>query len=135
MNKSRTRVILGILVLVLVVWMLKGTFFQPGAGDLKGDFKEVARYRNENNTGPVQYVFVVTVKDTTGAEMEKYGNFKPHHKGGNTKVYFFPEGKLVPTELQPGKENFDPVYRISCIALYEKSAMGNVSLLKKPFDH
>lgn len=134
MNKNRTKIILGLVVLILVGWMLKGTFFQPGASDLKGGFKEVSRYRNENNTGPIQYVFAVTVKDTTGAELEKYGNFKPHHKGGNTKVYYFLEGTPVPEKLSPGKDNFDPVYNKSCIALYEKSAMGNTSLVRKPFN-
>jgi len=129
---SRTNVILGIGVLLLVGWMLKGTFFQPGIDDLKGDFKEVTRYRNENNTGPIQYVFIVTVKDPATAEMEQYGNFMPHHKGGNTKVYYFLEGKPAPTEAFSGKVNFDPSFNQACIALYEKSAMGNTSLVNNP---
>lgn len=134
MNKSRTNIFLGIVVLVLVGWMLKGTFFQPGINDLKGNFKEVTHYRNDNNTGPIQYVFIVTVKDTAGAEMEKFGNFKPHHKGGNTKVYFFKEGTPTPAQAFAGKQNFDPAYNKTCIALYEKSAMGNTSFVKKPFN-
>lgn len=129
---SRTNVILGIGVLFLVGWMLKGTFFQPGIDDLKGDFKEVTRYRNENNTGPVQYVFIVTVKDPATAEMEQYGNFMPHHKGGNTKVYYFVEGTPTPNKAMPGDVNFDPAFNQACIALYEKSAMGNTSLVNNP---
>ncbi|WP_432708482.1 hypothetical protein [Pedobacter sp.] len=131
---SRTNVILGLGVLLLVGWMLKGTFFQPGIDDLKGEFKEVTRYRNGNNTGPVQYVFIVTVKDPENAEMEKYGNFMPHHKGGNTKVYYFLEGGPTPAEAFPGDVNFDPSYNEACIALYEKSAMGNTSLVSNPFN-
>lgn len=134
MIKSKTNIFLGIVVLVLIAWMLKGTFFQPGIADLKGNFKEVTHYRNENNTGPIQYVFIVTVKDSTTAEMEKFGNFKPHHKGGNTKVYFFLEGTPTPEKAFSGKVNFDPSFNKSCIALYEKSAMGNTSIVKNPFN-
>ncbi len=133
MNKNKTNIFLGIGVLILILWMLKGTFFQPGIGDLKGEFKEVTHYRNENNTGPVQYVFIVNVKDTLSSELESYGNFKPHHKGGNTKVYFFLAGTPTPTKAYSGKVNFDPSFNSSCIAVYEKSAMGNTSVLKDPF--
>ena len=133
MFKNKTNLYLGIGVLFLVAWMLKGTFFQPGIDDLKGGFKQVTHYRNENNTGPVQYVFIVTVKDPANAELEKYGNFKPHHKGGNTKVYFFLEGTPTPDKAYAGKVNFDPSFNKSCIALYEKSAMGNTSVVKHPF--
>lgn len=112
---------------------MKGTFSQPGIDDLKSGFKEVGRYRNENNTGPIQYVFSVTVKDTISKEMITYGNFQPHHKGGTTKVYFFLEGTKVPTKLTSGSINFAPKYNKTCIALYEKSPVGNVSLTKTPF--
>lgn len=133
MKNKKVNIILSILVILLVGWMLKGTFTQPGTGDLKGGFKEVARYRNENNTGPIQYVFAVTVKDTVWSEMETYGNFQPHHKGGNTKVYYFIEGTAVPDKLGAGKVNFDPSFNNSCIAVYEKSAMGNTSITRYPY--
>jgi hypothetical protein len=130
-NKS-VRIVLLIGVLVLVGWMIKGTFSQPGIGDLKGGFKEITHYRNENNTGPVQYVFIVTLKKPIDREMETFGDFQPHHKGGNTKVYYFLEDQPYPLEAFAGKVNFDPKYNKACIALYEKSAMGNTSLIKKP---
>ncbi len=133
MRNKKTNIFLGILALALVVWMLKGTFFQPGAGDLKGGFKEVAKYRNENNTGPVQYVFIITVKDTLWSEMETFGNYKPHIKGGNTKVYYFIEGSPVPDQLSPGELNFDSSFNKFCIGLYEKSATGYTSVKKYPF--
>lgn len=133
MRNKKTNILLGILALVLVVWMLKGTFFQPGTGDLKGGFKEVAKYRNENNTGPVQYVFAVTVKDTLWSEMETFGNYKPHMKGGNTKVYYFMEGSAVPDKLSAGEPNFDGSFNKFCIGLYEKSATGYISVKKYPF--
>ncbi|MBB5639194.1 hypothetical protein HDE68_005135 [Pedobacter cryoconitis] len=133
MRNRKINIFLGVLVFVLVIWMLKGTFFQPGTGDLKAGFKEVAHYRNENNTGPVQYVFAVTVKDTIWSEMETYGNYKPHHKGGNTKVYFFMEGTEVPTELGAGSVNFDGKFDKGCVGLYEKTAIGHTSITKQPF--
>lgn len=133
MRNKKTNIFLLVLVLGLFIWMLKGTFFQPGAGDLNSGFKEIAKYRNENNTGPVQYVFSVTVKDTLWSEMETFGNYKPHHKGGNTKVYYFIEGTATPTQLRPGQENFDPSFNTSCIGLYEKTATGFISVKKYPF--
>jgi hypothetical protein len=133
MKNSKTKYILGLLVLILVLWMLKGTFFQPSANDLKAGIADIAKYRNENNTGPVQYVFIASVKDSIWKDLETYGNYKPHHKGGNTKVYFFMEGSQMPTQLSPGKTNFDPFYNKACIALYEKTAMGNASLTRYPF--
>ena len=133
MGNKRLNTFLGILVVALVVWMIRGTFMQPGIRSLKGGFIEVAHYRNENNTGPIQHVFSVTVKDTAAAELMAYGNFMPHHKGGNTKVYFFVAGNQVPDKLYPGQPNFDPEFNPYCIALYEKTAMGNASIEKNPF--
>jgi hypothetical protein len=133
MRNKKTNIALGIFVLVLIAWMVKGTFTQPGIDKLKSGFKEVSRYRNENNTGPIQYVFAVTVRDTVSKEMITYGNFQPHHKGGTTKVYFFMEGSKVPLKLTSGSANFDPEFNRSCIALYEKGPLGNVSLTKNPF--
>jgi hypothetical protein len=39
----------------------------------------------------------------------------------------------VPVNLTAGSVNFDPSFNPSCLAVYEKSAMGNVSLTKSPF--
>lgn len=114
--------------------MLKDTFNQSGIEDLKGGFTEVSKYRNENNTGPVQRIYAVSVKDTIGAQLEDYGNLMPHNKYGNTKIYFFFAGEEVPAVLSPGDVNFNPKYNSSCFALYEKSAMGNFGVVKNPFD-
>jgi len=132
MRSKKARVVLLIGILILVGWMIKGTFSQPGIGDLRGGFKEITRYRNENNTGPVQYVFIITLKDPIDKEMQTFGDFQPHHKGGNTKVYYFLADQPYPSEAFAGKVNFDPKFNKACIALYEKSAMGNTSLTKKP---
>jgi hypothetical protein len=113
--------------------MVKDVFDQPGVEDMKAGFKETVKYRNANNTGPVQRIYVVTVKDSVWKEMEDYGNLMPHTKYGNTKVYFFMENANVPKTLEPGEVNFDPQYNKSCIALFEKSAMSQVAFNKYPF--
>jgi len=120
-------------VLILIFFIAKDTFNQPGIEDMKAGFTEVGKYRNANNTGPVQRIYVVTVKDSVWKEMEDYGNLMPHTKYGNTKVYFFMQNANVPNTLQPGEVNFDPQFNQSCIALYEKSAMSQVAFNKHPF--
>lgn len=133
MRNKKQQLFLGIIMLVLIAWMLKSTFTQSGIKNLKGGFKEMVKYRNENNTGPIQRIYIVTVKDTVGAQFTEYGNLMPHTKYGNTKVYFFMEGTKIPAQLQPGTENFDPQFNLSCIALYEKSAMSQAMFNKQPF--
>ena len=100
---------------------------------MKAGFKEVAKYRNANNTGPVQRIYVVTIKDSVWKDLENYGDLMPHTKYGNIKVYFFMQSANVPQVLQPGEVNFDPQFNKSCIALYEKSAMSQVAFNKYPF--
>ncbi|QNR83092.1 hypothetical protein H9N25_14040 [Pedobacter riviphilus] len=120
-------------VLALIFFMVKDVFDQPAMEDMKAGFKEIARYRNANNTGPVQRIYIVTVKDSVWKEMEDYGNLMPHTKYGNTKVYFFMQGENIPKTLQPGEVNFDPAFNKACIALYEKSAMSHVAFNKHPY--
>lgn len=112
---------------------MKDTLNQKGVEDMKAGFTEIAKYRNANNTGPVQRIYIVTVKDSVWKEMEDYGNLMPHTKYGNTKVYFFMEHTNVPKTLEPGEVNFDPQYNKSCMALFEKSAMSQVAFNKHPF--
>ncbi|TCD17099.1 hypothetical protein EZ456_23645 [Pedobacter psychrodurus] len=120
-------------ILVLIFFMVKDIFDQPGIADMKAGFKEIVKYRNANNTGPVQRIYVVTVKDSVWKEMEDYGNLMPHTKYGNTKVYFFMQSENIPKKLQPGEINFDLKFNKSCIALYEKSAMSQVAFNKHPY--
>ena len=131
--QKKQSIFLVIIILFLVGWMVKDTFTQSGIEDLKGGFVEVAKYRNENNTGPVQRIYAVKVKDTSNAQLIDYGNLMPHNKYGNTKVYFFFREDNAPSVLSPGDVNFDSKYNSSCFALYEKSAMGNFGLIKNPF--
>lgn len=131
---SRKSIIYAIVAVVglILFFVVRDTLNQPGIDDMKAGFKEVAKYRNANNTGPVQRIYIVTVKDSVWQEIQDYGNLMPHTKYGNTKVYFFMENKTAPTELQPGEINFDVSFNKFCIALYEKSAMSQVAFSKHP---
>lgn len=122
---------LGALVLLLG-WFVFDSLSQPGVGDLKGNFQEVALYRNENNTGPIVRVYAVTVADTLWQQMRQYGDFMPYTKYGNTKVYFFRQGQPVPKAVRPGAVNFDSEFDQQCLAKYEKEVMGNVTLQRYP---
>ncbi|WP_431294380.1 hypothetical protein [Pedobacter sp. P26] len=133
MNRKSLVYIIPIGVLILIFFMVRDVFDQPGIEDTKAGFKEILKYRNANNTGPVQRIYVVTVKDSVWKEMEDYGNLMPHTKYGNTKVYFFMENANIPKTLEPGEVNFDPQFNKSCIALYEKSAMSQVAFNRHPF--
>ncbi|GAB3536997.1 hypothetical protein GCM10027443_28820 [Pontibacter brevis] len=121
------------LSVALVLWLIYDAFSQPGPQDLKGDFKEVAMYRNENNTGPIVRVYAVTVADTLWEEMQAYGDYMPHTKYGNTKVYFFLKDNPAPEEVFPGDPNFSQQYQEYNVAVYEKDAMSQVTFRKNPF--
>ncbi len=133
MNKRRRKYLLSIIVVLLLIWIIADATNQPGAQDLPGDFEEVALYRNENNTGPIVRIYAVTLTDTLWSEMREYGDFMPHTKYGNTKVYFFRKGNPVPDKLTPGAENFSPDLKKYCLAVYVKDAMSTVSFRKYPF--
>lgn len=125
--------LIGAFAVALFLYLIYDSFFQPSEKDLKGDFTEVSFFRNEQNTGPVIRIYAVTVSDTLWKEMQTYGDYKPHNKYGNTKVYFFLNSGPSPTELYEGDENFDARYQENCIAKYEKGTMSQVVLVKHPF--
>lgn len=110
-------------VLVLIIWNANS---QPGVNDLAGGFEEVAMYRNENNTGPIKRVYIVSVEEVGNAEMSAYGDYMLHTKYGNTKVYFFGKGDSMPLEVKGGSTNFDSKFDQYILAKYEKNASGLV---------
>lgn len=122
-----------IAIVLLLGWFVFDSLSQPGVGDLKGGFQQVASYRNENNTGPIVRVYAVTVADTLWQQMRQYGDFMPYTKYGNTKVYFFRQGQPVPKEVRPGDVSFAPDFDKNCLAKYEKEVMGNVTFQRYPF--
>ncbi|MCE7062136.1 hypothetical protein [Dyadobacter sp. CY343] len=126
-----------IIFLVLIVLTLGFIIYDstsiPGVDDLEGNFKEVAVYRNENNTGPIQRIYAVTTESRAWDEMEKYGELMPYTKYGTTTVYFFDASKPAPGKLVPGEPNFDVAFNANCLAMYSKDQNGVVSFKKSPF--
>ncbi len=120
-------------VILIVVLIVVDTVTQPGIGDLKGDFIEMASYRNENNTGPVIRIYTVYTLDSIWDTMVDYGNFMPHTKYGNTKVFFFDDKEFTPKSIQVSEPIFESIYEKNCIAVFEKTAMGEVRFKKYPF--
>lgn len=123
-KKLKYLILLGILV--LIGFVIYDSISQPGIHDLKGDFKEVAFYRNENNTGPIERVYAVTVKGAGPEEMKKYGELMPYTKMGSTKIYFFEEGQPFPEKLFPGERNFDSRLDHHVLAYYHKDGNGQL---------
>ena len=114
-------------ILALVAYFVYDAVSIPGVSSLKGSYKEVAFYRNENNTGPIVRIYAVITTEPNYAEMEQYGNFMPHTKYGTTIVYFFMKQKPYPTEVFPGSTNFPVRFKPFVLARYEKDAMGQVN--------
>ncbi|HEY0897084.1 MAG TPA: hypothetical protein VGE15_11080 [Sphingobacteriaceae bacterium] len=115
---------------LLMIW---DSVKQPGTEDLKGDFKELAFIRNEQNTGPVVRIYAASVTDTLWTEMESYGRLMPHTKYGVTRVYFFRAGQPVPDRLTLEGSQVPERFQANCLAAYEKNAMGQVHLTRLPF--
>lgn len=120
-----------LVVIVLVILMMWQSFSQPGVADLQGGFTEITSYRNENNTGPIIRVYIVTVADLQNAEFEAYGNFMLHTKFGNTKVFYFDASKPFPTELSASAPYFPASFESNLLGTYEKNASGLVLFEKK----
>ncbi|WP_373523504.1 hypothetical protein [Aquiflexum sp.] len=122
-----------IVISLIIFWIVSETLTQPRVADLEGEFIEIANYRNENNTGPVIRIYAVYSSDTLWDEMRKYGDFMPHTKYGNTKVFFFSNQANSPEKLVPSEPYFDSNYQENCVAQYEKTAMGETRFKKYPF--
>ena len=119
--------------MVLVAFMVWNILTEPGITDLQGNFKEVSFIRNEQNSGPVNRIYAVTVNGDYWKEMEQYGNYMPHTKYGITRIYFFSNKKQYPTKLILSDNNIGDSFKEYCIGIYEKNGMSQVSLRKYPF--
>ncbi|MDR6809567.1 hypothetical protein J2Y45_006576 [Dyadobacter sp. BE34] len=118
-----------LLALAIVIgYIVYDSASQPTVNDLQGGFREVAMYRNENNTGPIVRVYAVSVQDTLSKDMRQYGDLMPYTKYGTTTVYFFNAAKPFPNSLAAAEPHFDPKFAPGCIAVYRKDANGQVSL-------
>ncbi len=123
--------ILAGLVLVLVIYIIKASFFQPGMQRFAGKYIELSTYRNENNTGPILRIYAVKTLDSDSGWMEDYGNSLPHNKYGRTLVFFFNDEMNQPIELSPKEPYFDSGLNRYLVASYEKTPMGEVRFKKK----
>ena len=104
--------------------MLYNSLSQPGISDLKSEFKEITSTRNEQNDGPILRAYVVTIDSLDVTDMTAYGNFMPHTKYGNTKVYFFYPNKPFPKKINLIEPVFDQNFEKYCLAVYVKNGMG-----------
>jgi len=120
--------------ILLIVAMIWNAMSEPGIKDLKGNFKELAFIRNEQNTGPVIRVYAVSLDNKNWDEMKQYGNYMPHNKYGSTKIYFFLNNDKAPNTLKLGDVNIDEDFKEYCIAVYEKDGMSQTSLKRYPFE-
>lgn len=128
-NLSRKTILL-LLVTILIGVMVYSSLSQPGIRDLKTQFKEIKAIRNEQNEGPILRVYLVTVNSINFADMKTYGNFMPHNKYGNTKVYFFEQNKPFPKSLNLLQPAFDKQFEKYCVGFYEKNGMGEANIRK-----
>lgn len=133
MRAKNTFYLLSLLVVALIIWFIYESFNQPGVGQLQGEFQEMAFYRNENNTGPVKRIYAVYTSSENLEELEQYGKFMPHTKYGTTTVYFFDDAVNTPKNLNPNSPHFQSAFESSCLAVYEKNAMGQESFRVQPF--
>ena len=69
MKSKNTIYLLASLVGALILIILYQSLSQPGVKDLEGNYKELAVYRNENNTGPVVRIFAVFTEKKNWEEM------------------------------------------------------------------
>ena len=129
----KIKTILFAIIALFIGYILYDSFSQPNASELKGGFKEVALYRNPNNTGPVIRIYAVSVEGTPWEEMQKYGDLMPYNKYGSTTVYFFTTPFEAPKSLQSEIPHFDNRFNDKCVAVYTKDPNGQVSLSQYPF--
>lgn len=129
-NRKIVFILLAIAGIGIIIY---NSLSQPGIEELNTQFKEISFVRNEQNAGPVLRSYIVTVDQKNLKELEIYGNFMPHTKYGNTKVFFFDAKKTFPSEINLSAPFFPKKFEANCLMLYEKNGMGAVHLTENPF--
>lgn len=132
MFKNKKNLLL-LFVAAIIGYIVYDSTSQPNVNDLQGGFREVAMYRNENNTGPIVRVYAVTVDDILSKDLGTYGDLMPYTKYGSTTVYFFDAKKPFPKALAANEPHFEEKFAANCLAVYQKDANGQVSLNKNSF--
>ncbi|SMG29871.1 hypothetical protein SAMN05661096_01916 [Marivirga sericea] len=126
----RIILLISIFVVSLILFSL---FTTENINSLEGDFKELAFERNENNTGPIQRVYVFSVNDTLWSEMNKHADLLPHTKYGTTEVYYFLKDDLSKDQLKLSLKGLNSSARQFCIAHVTKDGQSRVKFSKYPF--
>lgn len=129
-NNKQYILIISLIAITAMVWNILS---EPGIKELKGNFREVAFIRNEQNTGPVVRIYAVILDTENWKGMEQYGHYMPHTKYGTTRVYYFLSNTPYPLKLTFGEINISEPFKQNCIALFEKDGMSQASLIKYPF--
>lgn len=130
--KVNKKFILVLAVISCIGLILYNSLSQPGIEQLQTNFKEISFDRSEQNAGPVLRSYVVTVDKVNLTEMEIYGNFMPHTKYGNTRIYFFDATKSFPKSSNLSEPFFAKELEDNCLAIYEKNGMGAVRITENP---
>jgi len=131
MKKNKLYVL--IISVIAIAAMLWNALSEPGIKGLKGNLKETAFIRNEQNTGPVIRIYAISIDEENWKDMEQYGNYMPHNKYGTTRVYFFLSDNPYAGKPELGDSNIEEEYKKHCIALYEKNGMSQSSFVRYPF--
>lgn len=129
MTRSRWLTVVGVALSVGVLLSLLGG---PATDQFETRFTPVASYRNPNNTGPVQRIYLVTVSQVDHAEMRAYGDLQPHSKYGTTTVYFFPEDTPLPSRIGPQGVSHSTDLLGRCLARYRKLGQGQERYQRGP---
>lgn len=118
--------IIALFVLVLVIYIGKESFFQPGLDRFEGKYEELGFYRNENNTGPVLRIYAIRVLQDQPEEewMREFAESRPHTKYGKTLVYFFESSVSEKIELKPDPPFFPENLESAVVASFERTPMG-----------
>ncbi len=118
--------LIGIGVLILIFYILRESFSQPGLERFEGKYEELDFYRNENNTGPIVRIYAIKILDMDKELMREFGDSQPHTKYGKTLVFFFSPEVDQEIRLSPTPPYFDESLDEFVLAEYEKTPMGEV---------
>ena len=126
MNKKQF-IWIGIFILFTIAIIFSNSSDLKQTTTIKGNFKEVAFNRNQNNTGPVLRVYAVSVQYPAIAQFKEYGDAMPHTRMGNTTIYFFDSKTPIPKELDFSldKPSFDR-NKFQPIFIYERNGANHV---------
>lgn len=96
----------------------------------EGKYSELAKYRNENNTGPIVRILAVKALDPDPNWMREFGDAQPHTKYGKTIVFFLSEDVGQKIELSPKEPYIDQSLESFVLYTYQKAPMGEVGFTK-----